>query len=360
MTFSCINDGPSDVHNIHPIHPFLEVRLKPPSQPHPPSEGLNGTETYDSTDEPSLKHPDVRCVNCRQDIVGARFHCVDCTTIDIDICSNCETAGLPGNLDASDGGHNSSHIMLKIPVPLNTHEIHYVSQRAHGLRHGRDRADLRGVSPLLRSSPSSISSMSASTVLYPNDGAAEIEEGEIHPQACNACAKHIVGPRYQCLNCPSIPHGFNLCSDCETKSYKVHDPQHVFLKVPRPVEIPGPLESEFPIIPLLYKDPVGPVPGSPAADISGDPAAYLRELTHSFALCDRHMIRIVGKWYRCAFCAKDLCADCEALDTHDNTHVFLVFKAPVDMQAFRLFADLESPNGSPPVLRGGIYYPQHN
>jgi hypothetical protein len=63
--------------------------------------------------------------------------------------------------------------------------------------------------------------------------------------------------------------------------------------------------------------------------------AYLRDLTHSFALCDRDMLRIVGKWYRCAFCAKDLCADCEAIDTHDNTHVFLVFKAAVDMQAFR-------------------------
>jgi len=34
--------------------------------------------------------------------------------INIDICSNCETAGLPGNLDASDGGHTSSHIMLKV------------------------------------------------------------------------------------------------------------------------------------------------------------------------------------------------------------------------------------------------------
>ena len=65
------------------------------------------------------------------------------------------------------------------------------------------------------------------------------------------------------------------------------------------------------------------------------PPAYLRDLTHTFALCDRHLLRIVGKWYRCAFCAKDLCADCEELDTHDNTHVFLVFKAPVDMENFR-------------------------
>jgi hypothetical protein len=36
-----------------------------------------------------------------------------------------------------------------------------------------------------------------------------------------------------------------------------------------------------------------------------------------------------------------------------------VFKAPVDMQAFRHFADLESPAGSPPVLHGNIYYPRH-
>jgi len=135
---------------------------------------------------------------------------------------------------------------------------------------------------------------------------------------------------------------------------------HTFLKIRRPVDIPGPLESEFPIIPVLYRDPAGPTPGSPAADISGDPAAYLRDLTHSFALCDRDMVRIVGKWYRCAFCAKDLCADCEALDSHDDTHVFLVFKAPVDMHAFRLFADLENPAGSPPVLHRNIYIQRHD
>jgi len=97
---------------------------------------------------------------------------------------------------------------------------------------------------------------------------------------------------------PSTYHPFGAakCSDCEIKSYKVHDPMHLFLKLPRPVDIPGPLESEFPIIPVLYvenwlkccevpckggcrfslpsryRDAAGPVPGSPAADISGDPA----------------------------------------------------------------------------------------
>ncbi|KAH9031322.1 hypothetical protein EDB85DRAFT_1343689 [Lactarius pseudohatsudake] len=126
------------------------------------------------------------------------------------------------------------------------------------------------------------------------------------------------------------------------------------------VDIPGPLESEFPIIPILYRDPAGPPPGSPSANIPSDPAAYLRDLTHAFARCDRHMQRIVGKWYRCAFCAKDLCADCEVFDTHDSTHVFLVIKAPVDMKASRHFANLENPAGGPPVLRGNIYLGNSN
>jgi len=239
---------------------------------------------------------------------------------------------------------------------LDMTEVQRVSQRAHGLRHGRDRADLRGISPLTRSSPSSISSVSLGTVMYPNEGAAEGED-YVHLQVCNSCGEPIVGIRYQCLNCPSLPNSYNLCSDCEVKSYKVHDPSHIFIKIPRPVDIPSPLESEFPIIPLLYQHPAGPTPGTPSADVSGDPAAYLRDLMHAFALCDRHMMRIVGKWYRCTFCAKDLCADCEAIDTHDNSHVFLVFKAPVDMRAFRPFADLDNPGGSPPVLRGNIYFP---
>ena len=50
--------------------------------------------------------------SCMLDIVGARFHCAICDSVDI--CSNCESAGLPGNLDSSDDGHNSSHIMIKV------------------------------------------------------------------------------------------------------------------------------------------------------------------------------------------------------------------------------------------------------
>jgi hypothetical protein len=50
--------------------------------------------------------------SCMRDIIGARFHCAICA--DVDICSNCESAGLPGDLHSSEGGHDSSHILIKV------------------------------------------------------------------------------------------------------------------------------------------------------------------------------------------------------------------------------------------------------
>lgn len=50
--------------------------------------------------------------SCMQEIVGARFHCAICDNVDI--CSNCDAAGLPGNIDSDDGGHIASHIMIKV------------------------------------------------------------------------------------------------------------------------------------------------------------------------------------------------------------------------------------------------------
>lgn len=56
---------------------------------------------------------------------------------------------------------------------------------------------------------------------------------------------------------------------------------------------------------------------------------YLKSLVHSSAVCDRCMTCIQGEWFRCAYCAKDLCDVCEEVDTHNDSHVFLVFKSIV-------------------------------
>ena len=56
---------------------------------------------------------------------------------------------------------------------------------------------------------------------------------------------------------------------------------------------------------------------------------YIKSLYHHTSLCDVCMERIRGEWFRCVYCAKDLCRDHEAMDTHNPTHLFIVFKSSV-------------------------------
>ncbi|KAF8074927.1 hypothetical protein FPV67DRAFT_1475472 [Lyophyllum atratum] len=306
----------SQVHELHPSHAFLNVpdkRVRSHSEPdylsNPPP---------DPNEEQSLKHMGIKCAHCLLDIVGARFHCAICDSVDI--CANCESVGLPGNLDSADGGHNSSHILIKIPYPLETTELESASRRAIHLWTGRDAASV-GV-PIPRSKPSSVVSSYARTVVGSGSRSAETSSND-HHLLCSDCNLAVVGIRYQCANCPSSPRPYSLCENCERRSYIIHDPMHIFFKLPRPVQ--RPIESSFSMVPVLYREPVGPQGSTPEAD----PTAYLMELRHQSSVCDRCMMIIVGAWFRCAYCARDLCDACEDVDTHNDKHVFLVFKSLV-------------------------------
>ncbi|EEB91085.1 hypothetical protein MPER_10621 [Moniliophthora perniciosa FA553] len=92
------------------------------------------------------------------------------------------------------------------------------------------------------------------------------------------------------------------CANCEKSSYILHDPNHIYFKLKRPVS--RPIESAYPMVPKLYKTPAGPLDGNPNPE------------------------DLNGVWYRCVYCGKDLCDECEAVDTHNDTHFFLVFKSP--------------------------------
>ncbi|GBE89623.1 hypothetical protein BKA93DRAFT_759516 [Sparassis latifolia] len=345
----------SQVHEIHPSHAFLVVPDKAVRARSVPVISITPSLP---TCELSMTHPGVKCVHCMQDIVGARFHCAICEAIDI--CSNCESAGLPGNLDSSDGGHNSSHIMIKIPYPLGTAELQSASRTAKSLWTGRDAATGQRVTS--RERRNSLISSYDGTVLGSStrigitsalDDVSVTSETDDHGIRCNGCNQNIVGNRYQCAECPSIPRPYNLCSLCEERSYIVHDPMHIFFKFPRPVD--RPLQSEYPFIPRLYKAPVGSL--SPFN--RDDPKAYLKDLFHNSLLCDCCMMKIQGAWYRCAYCGRDLCEVCQEIDTHDNAHAFVVFKSSVDMHMFKRFAELgNDPNGpSPPIIPYPIYHP---
>ncbi|KAJ7087724.1 hypothetical protein C8R43DRAFT_908811 [Mycena crocata] len=327
----------SQVHDLHPSHAFLVV-------PDMPVQSSADSEFFETVPpdlgpegEKSLTHPGVRCAHCMLDIVGARFHCAICDAVDI--CANCESAGLPGNLDSSDGGHNSSHILIKIPYPLETDEVQTASRRAIHLWQGRDAASV-GHQALKPSKASSVVSSYARTVV---GSGTRLPPEEDHHIFCHGCGNNIVGVRYQCANCPSSPQGFSLCAACEEHSYSVHDPTHIFFKFPRPVQ--RPLVSSFAFLPRLYKTPAGPSPGT-------DPRTYLSSLQHSAAVCDRCMCGIQGVWFRCAYCGVDFCDACESVDTHNDSHIFMAFKSPVDMQALKSFAPIENP---PPVIPYPVY-----
>ncbi|THH11311.1 hypothetical protein EW145_g737 [Phellinidium pouzarii] len=377
MNFVLCRSCYSQVHEIHPSHAFLDVLDRPARPRSEPDLELTNTLNDDGLGDEcessltiaildrsltivsttALTHPDVKCVHCLMDIVGARFHCAICESVDI--CSNCEAAGLPGNLDADDGGHNSSHIMIKIPIPLNSSKVQNASRRARQLWSGRDAPNVhRTFSTNNHSRADSLRDIDTVTVigcdsnrsrrLSHNHGKTLLD----HHITCKGCNQNIVGVRFQCGSCPATrTQSYSLCASCEERSYQLHDPMHIFFKLPRPID--RPIESQFRILPELYKQPAG----LPANQINPqDPKAYLSTLSHTAALCDHCMERIRGEWFRCVYCTKDLCDVCENLDAHDPTHFFYVFKGPVDMQVFRIVAELDNPDGSPPVLTYPVYY----
>ncbi|KAF8967728.1 hypothetical protein BDZ97DRAFT_1802982 [Flammula alnicola] len=254
----------SQVHELHPSHAFLIV-------PDKPVEVYNDSDYIppilpDPHEELSLKHPGVKCAHCLLDIVGARFHCAICDSVDI--CSNCESAGLPGNLDSADGGHNSSHILIKIPYPLETTELQNASRRALHLWTGRDAASVGFSAP--RSKAESEISYARTMVGSGSNRDGLSHSPDDHRLFCNGCGHLIIGTRYQCAHCPSQPSAYSLCSNCEVRSYLVHDPMHIFFKLPRPVH--RALESPFPMLPPLYKFPAGPAPNAPKTN---DPRGLL-------------------------------------------------------------------------------------
>ncbi|KIK61657.1 hypothetical protein GYMLUDRAFT_199189 [Collybiopsis luxurians FD-317 M1] len=330
------------VHDLHPIHAFL-VLPRMLSRSLSDSDYLTNSTLLNPSEEQSMVHPGVKCAHCLMEIVGARFHCAECETVDI--CSNCESAGLPGNIDSADGGHISSHILIKLPVPMANSKVEMVSRKAKNLW-SRDPANIN------RSKAKSEISYARTVIGIGNMRASDPPPNEDHGIACSACRKPIIGVRYQCANCPAPESGYNLCASCEEVSYTVHDPYHAFFKLPRPVQ--RPIRSNAPFIPVLYRDRAGPSP--PARFNAQDPTGYLSKISHPSAVCDRCFDRIQGAWFHCAHCPKDLCSSCESVDTHDDTHVFLVFKATIDMQALKhLMIGMGNPELPLPILNYPVY-----
>ncbi|KDQ13057.1 hypothetical protein BOTBODRAFT_33932 [Botryobasidium botryosum FD-172 SS1] len=328
----------SQVHEIHPSHTFLTI----PERPAPVIQ-VTPAQPSSVEDEESLKHPGVFCCHCMQDIVGARFHCVTCASVDL--CANCEAAGVPGTMD---GGHDWSHIMIKIPRPLESPEVLVASQRARNLWQVRDAPTIGGQLLNHRRRSSSGSDHAQTVVgIRPSPHPPTRQNSFI----CRGCHNSIDGIRYQCATCPSIPTTYNLCAQCETRSHMLHDAMHVFLKIPRPLNTL--IQSAEPIMPSVYKRPVGQ--DEDGNRYQEDAREYLQNLEHPSTVCDNCISKVRGEWYRCAHCGADYCENCEHFGVHDPNHIFVVFKSAVDMNLFASVVDLPNPSGSLPLLHYPVY-----
>ncbi|KAK8843444.1 hypothetical protein IAR55_007101 [Kwoniella newhampshirensis] len=360
------------VEEIHPSHAFLSLPTKAHPQVGPSSlngvRETNGRAARDLTAPQPVRHPGAFCHNCLQDIVGPRFHCAVCPSWDL--CIQCEGVYMAGG-DGS--GHLADHIMMKIPLPLPSSEVEAVSRRARDRWFQQDRTVAVGRRSTGNDATSSRSSSPTNETVYAPTATASRHSGPApnvppsqvvyvttrdaldHGVRCGNCREWIMGRRYQCANCPSDPEGYNLCSICELRSYRFHNPSHVFLKFDRPVHVS--LSSPRPLFPILYKHPVGKVPSSALTTIDPrDPTSYLRHVMHRETVCDLHGDQIRGVWLRCAHCAAgfDICHEAERIANHDPTHVFVVFKARVDMAVFRSVADLAATH-SKPLLKQQVY-----
>ncbi|OCF60275.1 hypothetical protein L486_02955 [Kwoniella mangroviensis CBS 10435] len=344
------------VEEIHPAHAFLSL-----------PDVLSSTNTSLGLEEvpppgheipQPARHPGAFCHNCLQDIVGPRFHCAVCA---VDLCIQCEAVVL----DVNGTSHTADHIMMKIPVPISPYQVDDVSRRARDRWFHQDRTMATGTMSGDGETSSRSSSPTNDTVYAPTAArnpaispprlAVTTRDALDHGLKCGNCHEWIMGRRFQCANCPSDPEGYNLCSICELRSYRVHDPTHVFFRFDRPVHIP--IRSSRPILPPLYRQPVGKVPTSALSTINPrDPTAYLKHVLHRETLCDVHGDQIRGVWLRCCHCAAgyDVCQEAERASDHDPTHVFVLFKSRVDMNAFRAFADLGA-SLPKPLLKQQVY-----
>ncbi|KAJ7103924.1 hypothetical protein C8R44DRAFT_544667, partial [Mycena epipterygia] len=52
-------------------------------------------------------------------------------------------------------------------------------------------------------------------------------------------------------------------------------------------------------------------------------------LEHPSALCDRYIHGIQGLWLRCTYCVMEFCDTWEAVATHNDLHICMIFKSPV-------------------------------
>ncbi|KAJ1655722.1 hypothetical protein IWQ61_004574, partial [Dispira simplex] len=189
----------------------------------------------------------VLCSLCRSVIFGRSWICSEC--IDYSLCSKCaqQSHGHPHPLHVLPEGDStvsslSSMIGLgKSPyitqASASNSLVSAIKQNSSAVSKGERSVRVLSpgfddvvVVPRLEDIMSDRSSAANVSVISNAHGPGVTSQMVHHNVACGNCRREIRGVRYQCANC----NDFSLCSACEL--YEAHDPDHVFLKLKRPLD----------------------------------------------------------------------------------------------------------------------------
>ncbi|KAF9950788.1 hypothetical protein BGZ72_007595 [Mortierella alpina] len=217
-------------------------------------------------------HQNVFCDNCLVTIKGMRHKCRDCDNFDL--CQNClgpaahkhhphhtfraieKPSDLKRFCDApsstgprSSGSHASSKCTPRVAKPvahLATCDICTVviSGTRHKCFQCPDYDLCQECLPLARVHHQGHTFV---PITYPGQLTFTVDQTPHAGVVCDGCDNAIFGVRYKCGNCPD----YDLCGNCESSPVFLHDPNHVFIKIRKP--ICNRQAAAVPLLPMMYK-----------------------------------------------------------------------------------------------------------
>ncbi|KAG9320083.1 hypothetical protein KVV02_003328 [Mortierella alpina] len=217
-------------------------------------------------------HQNVFCDNCLVTIRGVRHKCKDCDNFDL--CQNC--------LRPAAHKHHPLHTFRAIEKPSDAKKVidapPSTGSRSSG-SHAASKCTPRVSRPVAHSATCDICTVVISgtrhkcfqcpdydlcqeclplasvhhqghtfvPIAYPGQLTFPLDQTSHTGVVCDGCDNAIFGVRYKCGNCPD----YDLCGNCESSPVSLHDPNHVFIKIRKPIcnrQTPA-----VPLLPMLYK-----------------------------------------------------------------------------------------------------------
>ncbi|KAF9162476.1 hypothetical protein DFQ26_003530 [Actinomortierella ambigua] len=252
------------------VEPLTQAEEQQQQQQQPPAECSTAHATFDIDDEKDpVVHKNVYCDVCLNTIRGTRFKCLDCNNYDL--CQTCIASADKlhpnhtfGAIKKPNGAIQSSVVVVDHSTTMSSSSSSSSSSSERpakhmascdiclnhivGTRHKCYQCpDYDLCQGCLRLASTHHKGHNFIPIAFPGQIDIKVDQTPHYGVVCDGCNQDIYGVRYKCGNCAD----YDLCGNCEAKEAHGHDPNHIFLKIRRPVETR--LAHPTPLLPMMYK-----------------------------------------------------------------------------------------------------------